>query len=93
MLDGFWVLANRRVWDKISADLRDILERNIDEEALRQRTEVECIERRSAVEGSSDRSSSRRQASSARPVLPSGAVRLQPASTSALHASHKHRPD
>lgn len=41
MWDGFWVLANRRVWDRIPANLRDLLERAINEEALRQRREVE----------------------------------------------------
>lgn len=41
MWDGFWVLSNRRVWDRIPAGLREIIERNINEEALRQRVEVE----------------------------------------------------
>jgi TRAP-type transport system periplasmic protein len=43
MWDGFWVLANRRTWDGIPARLREIVERNINEEALRQRTEVEYM--------------------------------------------------
>lgn len=43
MWDGFWVLANRRVWDAIPANLREIIERNINEEALRQRVEVEAM--------------------------------------------------
>lgn len=43
MWDGFWVLANRRVWDGIPANLREVVERNINEEALRQRAETETI--------------------------------------------------
>lgn len=43
MWDGFWVLANRRTWDAIPQPLREIVERNINEEALRQRTEVEYM--------------------------------------------------
>ncbi|MFH6786335.1 MULTISPECIES: TRAP transporter substrate-binding protein [Methylobacterium] len=41
MWDGFWVLANRKAWERIPPNLRDILERNINEEALVQRREVE----------------------------------------------------
>lgn len=41
MWDGFWVLSSRRVWDRIPPGLREIIERNINEEALRQRVEVE----------------------------------------------------
>lgn len=41
MWDGFWVLANRRVWDRLPANLRGAIERAINEEALRQRREVE----------------------------------------------------
>lgn len=41
MWDGFWVLSSRRVWDRIPAGLRETIERNINEEALRQRVEVE----------------------------------------------------
>ena len=41
MWDGFWVLANRRVWERVPASLREVLERAINEEALRQRREVE----------------------------------------------------
>jgi len=43
MWDGFWVLANRRVWDGIPANLREVVERNINEEALRQRAETETM--------------------------------------------------
>ena len=41
MWDGFWILSSQRVWDGIPANLREIIERNINEEALRQRAEVE----------------------------------------------------
>ncbi|MGY2050653.1 TRAP transporter substrate-binding protein [Methylobacterium sp. JK268] len=41
MWDGFWVLANRRAWERIPPNLREILERNINQEALVQRREVE----------------------------------------------------
>ena len=41
MFDGFWVLANKRVWGSIPEKLRGIIERNINEEAIRQRKEVE----------------------------------------------------
>src|SRR5690349_10798392 len=41
MWDGFWVLANRRAWERIPPNLREIIARNIDEEAIRQRAEVE----------------------------------------------------
>jgi len=43
MWDGFWVLANRRVWDRIPPNLREIIERNVNEEAIRQRREVEDL--------------------------------------------------
>jgi TRAP-type C4-dicarboxylate transport system substrate-binding protein len=41
MWDGFWILSNKRVWEGIPANLREIVERNINEEAIRQRAEVE----------------------------------------------------
>src|SRR6516162_4609882 len=43
MWDGFWILSNKRVWNGIPANLREIIERNINEEALRQRAEVESM--------------------------------------------------
>jgi tripartite ATP-independent transporter DctP family solute receptor len=43
MWDGFWILANKRVWEGIPANLREIVERAINEEALRQRKEVEFM--------------------------------------------------
>jgi TRAP-type transport system periplasmic protein len=41
MFDGFWVLANKRVWGSIPERLREVIERNINEEAIAQRKEVE----------------------------------------------------
>ena len=43
MWDGFWVLANRRVWNGFPTNLREVVERNINEEALRQRAETEAM--------------------------------------------------
>ncbi|GJD51228.1 2,3-diketo-L-gulonate-binding periplasmic protein YiaO [Methylobacterium crusticola] len=43
MWDGFWVLANRKSWDRMPPDLRAIVERNINQEALAQRREVEHL--------------------------------------------------
>jgi tripartite ATP-independent transporter DctP family solute receptor len=43
MWDGFWVLMNKRVWEGIPERFRDVIARNINEEALRQRTEVEFM--------------------------------------------------
>jgi tripartite ATP-independent transporter DctP family solute receptor len=40
MWDGFWFLANRRAWEKLPADLRDIVARNIDAAGLRERDDV-----------------------------------------------------
>jgi len=41
MWDGFWILSNKRVWEGIPVNLREIIERNINEAALLQRAEVE----------------------------------------------------
>ena len=41
--DGFWVLSSQRVWDNIPSNMRDIIERNINAEALNQRAEVEFM--------------------------------------------------
>ena len=43
MWDGFWVLANRRFWDRIPPNLREIIERNINQEVIAQRKEVEYM--------------------------------------------------
>jgi TRAP-type transport system periplasmic protein len=41
MFDGFWILANRKTWDRIPEKLREIVERDLNEAALAQRVEVE----------------------------------------------------
>lgn len=43
MWDGFWMLANRRFWDRMPPNLRETVERNIDQEAIAQRKEVEYL--------------------------------------------------
>src|SRR6202023_1540853 len=40
MWDGFWLLANRRAWDKVPEDLRVILARNINAAALKEREDT-----------------------------------------------------
>jgi TRAP-type transport system periplasmic protein len=37
MWDGFWFLANRRAWERLPADVREIAARNIDAAGLEQR--------------------------------------------------------
>ena len=41
MWDGFWILSNKKSWDRIPEKLREIVERDINEAALAQRAEVE----------------------------------------------------
>jgi TRAP-type transport system periplasmic protein len=40
MWDGFWFLANRRAWDKLPPDLRDIVNNSVDKAATAQRSDV-----------------------------------------------------
>ncbi|WP_022724549.1 TRAP transporter substrate-binding protein [Rhodopseudomonas sp. B29] len=40
MWDGFWFLANRRAWEKLPPDLRDIVAKNINEAGVKQRADV-----------------------------------------------------
>ena len=40
MWDGFWFLANRRAWDRLPADLRDIVAKNWNEAALAERADL-----------------------------------------------------
>ena len=40
MWDGFWFLGNKRAVDRLPADLREIVARNVAESALKQRAEV-----------------------------------------------------
>jgi tripartite ATP-independent transporter DctP family solute receptor len=43
MWDGFWFVANRRSFEALPASARDIVTRNINEAALRQRVDVEKL--------------------------------------------------
>lgn len=40
MWDGFWFLANRRAWEKIPADVRDIVAKNINAAAVKEREDT-----------------------------------------------------
>ncbi|MGP9810866.1 TRAP transporter substrate-binding protein [Rhodopseudomonas sp. NSM] len=40
MWDGFWFLANRRAWERLPADLREIVARNINAAGVNQRGDV-----------------------------------------------------
>lgn len=46
MWDGFWVFTSRKVWERIPENLREVIARNINEEAIRQRAEVEALNSR-----------------------------------------------
>jgi len=43
MWDGFWFLANKRAWDALPADLRDIIARNFNKSGLDQRADVKQL--------------------------------------------------
>jgi TRAP-type transport system periplasmic protein len=43
MWDGFWFLANRRAWEKLPADLRTIVAKNINAAALKERSDTEKL--------------------------------------------------
>jgi len=40
MWDGFWFLANRRTWEALPADAREVIEREINAAAVREREDV-----------------------------------------------------
>lgn len=40
MWDGFWFLANRRAWEKLPADVRDIVAKNINAAAIKERDDT-----------------------------------------------------
>ncbi|MFC0243009.1 TRAP transporter substrate-binding protein [Rhodopseudomonas telluris] len=40
MWDGFWFLANRRAWERLPADLREIVAKNINAAGVNQRADV-----------------------------------------------------
>jgi tripartite ATP-independent transporter DctP family solute receptor len=43
MWDGYWFLGNRRAWERLPTDLKEIVSRNINEAALLQRADVEKL--------------------------------------------------
>jgi TRAP-type C4-dicarboxylate transport system substrate-binding protein len=43
MWDGFWTLANSRVWASLPNDLQDIVERNLNAAAKLERTDVAAL--------------------------------------------------
>lgn len=40
MWDGYWFLANRRAWERLPADLRDIVAKNINAAGMKEREDV-----------------------------------------------------
>jgi TRAP-type transport system periplasmic protein len=43
MWDGFWMLANGAAWQKLPGDLQDIVTRNWNEAALKQRADIKAL--------------------------------------------------
>src|SRR3954470_12377578 len=43
MWDGYWFLANRRAWEKLPADLREIVAKNINAAGIKERADVEKL--------------------------------------------------
>ena len=43
MWDGFWFLANRRAWERLPADIRAIVQNNINAAAIKQRVDTEKL--------------------------------------------------
>ena len=43
MWDGYWFIGNRRAWEKLPTDLKEIVSRNINDAALLQRADVETL--------------------------------------------------
>ncbi|MFE1597860.1 TRAP transporter substrate-binding protein [Methylobacterium sp. ID0610] len=43
MWDGYWFLGNRRAWERLPTDLKEIVSRHINGAALRQRADVENL--------------------------------------------------
>jgi len=43
MWDGYWFLGNRRAWERLPTDLKEIVSRNINDAALLQRADVENL--------------------------------------------------
>jgi tripartite ATP-independent transporter DctP family solute receptor len=45
MWDGFWMLANQRSWGKLPSDVQEIITRNWNEAALKQRQDLEQLDK------------------------------------------------
>jgi tripartite ATP-independent transporter DctP family solute receptor len=43
MWDGFWFLANKRAWERLPEDLREIVAKNINEAAVNERADVAAL--------------------------------------------------
>ena len=43
MWDGYWFIGNRKAWERLPTDLKEIVSRNINDAALLQRTDVENL--------------------------------------------------
>jgi TRAP-type transport system periplasmic protein len=43
MWDGFWMLANRRGWARLPKEVQDIIDRNWNEAAMKQREDIKSL--------------------------------------------------
>ena len=43
MWDGFWFLANRRAWERMPEDVREIVAKNLNEAGVNERADVEAL--------------------------------------------------
>ena len=43
MWDGYWFIGNRRAWERLPTDLKEIVSRNINDAALLQRVDIETL--------------------------------------------------
>ena len=43
MWDGWWFLANRRAWEKLPANIKDVVAKNINEAALAERADIDKL--------------------------------------------------
>ncbi len=43
MWDGYWFIGNRRAWERLPSDIKDVVSRNINDAALLQRADVEGL--------------------------------------------------
>src|SRR5690606_19014234 len=43
MWDGFWFLANKAAWERMPEDVREIVARNINEAAVKERADVAAL--------------------------------------------------